>query len=61
MIGAFFSASMPALAGWVFDTRGSYEPAFLTLAALSLGGSVAAFVLRTPRHPSLEETAASAA
>ncbi len=61
MIGAFFSASMPALAGWVFDTRGSYELAFLTLAALSLGGSVAAFALRTPRHPSLEEAEAGTA
>ena len=50
MFGALFSASIPALTGWVFDTQGTYEPAFLGLAALTLAGSLTALILQAPER-----------
>ena len=59
LIGALFSASMPAFAGWVFDTQGTYAPAFIGFAVLTMAGSAVAFMLRPPvRRP--DEAAASA-
>ena len=54
LIGALFSASVPALAGWVFDTQGTYAPAFTGMAVVTLAGSVVAFFLRSPSRPSVE-------
>lgn len=48
-IGAVPGATMPWLAGWVFDTRGSYAIPFLAIAAVTLTGAVIAFLLRAPR------------
>lgn len=50
MVGAFFTASVPALTGWWYDTRGSYTAAFLALAALSLVASVVAFTIEAPKR-----------
>ncbi|MEM6704450.1 MAG: MFS transporter [Acidobacteriota bacterium] len=50
LIGALFSASVPAIAGWVFDTQGTYAPAFLGMAGVTLAGSVVAFLLRSPQR-----------
>ncbi len=50
MIGALFSASIPALTGWVFDTQGTYAPAFIGLAVLSFVGSLTALVIQAPKH-----------
>ncbi len=54
MIGAFFTASVPALAGWTYDARGSYAIAFLGLMVLSLAAAVVAFFLRAPEPPAAE-------
>ena len=48
-IGAVPGASVPWLSGWVFDTQGSYAIPFLTIAAVTLTGSVVAFFLQPPR------------
>ena len=48
-VGAPFGAAVPWVTGWVFDTRGSYAIPFLTIAAVTLVGSVVAFFLRPPR------------
>jgi len=48
-IGAFFSAFAPAIAGALYDARGSYTLPFLGLMALSLGGAAVAFVIRAPQ------------
>ncbi len=48
-VGAVFSATVPAAAGWFFDTQGTYAVPFLTIAAVTLAGSVTAFLLQPPR------------
>ncbi|HUE76502.1 MAG TPA: MFS transporter [Longimicrobiales bacterium] len=50
-IGAFFSAFAPAIAGWLYDSRGSYTIPFLGLMALSLTGAAVALVIRAPEPP----------
>jgi MFS family permease len=50
-IGAFFAAGAPALAGWLYDTSGSYLLPFVGLMALSMVGAAVAFVIRAPRPP----------
>ena len=47
-IGAVPGASVPWLSGWVFDTQGSYTIPFLAIAAVTLTGSVVAFLLQPP-------------
>ncbi len=51
-IGAVPGAVMPWLAGWFFDTQGTYAVPFLAVAAVTLAGSVVAFFLRSPRKQS---------
>lgn len=51
-IGAVPGASVPWLSGWVFDTQGSYTIPFLAIAAVTLTGSVVAFLLQPPRRKS---------
>ena len=51
-IGAVPGASVPWLSGWVFDTQGSYTIPFLAIAAVTLTGSVVAFLLQPPRKKS---------
>lgn len=51
-IGAVPGASVPWLSGWVFDTQGSYAIPFLTIAAVTLTGSVVAFLLQPPQKRS---------
>ena len=51
-IGAAPGASMPWIAGWVFDTQGSYAVPFLAVASVTLIGSVVAFFLKPPRKGS---------
>jgi len=48
-VGAGFGATIPAVTGWAFDTQGTYAVPFLTIAAVTLTGSVVAFLLQTPR------------
>ena len=48
-IGAGFGATIPAVTGWAFDTQGTYAVPFLTIAAVTLTGSVVAFFLQAPR------------
>jgi MFS family permease len=47
-IGAVFSAGAPALAGWLYDERGSYAVPFVGLMVLSLVGAVIAILIRAP-------------
>ncbi len=47
-VGAVFAATVPAITGWFFDTRGSYAVPFLTIAAVTLAGSVVAFLIQPP-------------
>ncbi len=51
MVGALFAASVPALTGWWFDARGSYDVPFLALVGLSLVGAAIAFAIRPPKRP----------
>lgn len=51
-IGAAPGAVMPWVAGWVFDTQGSYAVPFLAVASVTLVGSVVAFFLKPPRKRS---------
>ena len=48
-VGAGFGATIPAVTGWAFDTQGTYAVPFLTIAAVTLAGSVVAFLLQPPR------------
>ena len=48
-VGAGFGATIPAVTGWAFDTQGTYAVPFLTIAAVTLAGSVVAFLLQAPR------------
>ena len=48
-VGAPFGAGVPWITGWVFDTQGSYAIPFLTIAAVTLTGSVVALLLQPPR------------
>jgi MFS family permease len=50
-IGAFVAAGAPALAGWLYDARGSYTLPFVGLMALSMTGAAVAFVIRAPEPP----------
>ena len=43
-VGAGFGATIPAVTGWAFDTQGTYAVPFLTIAAVTLTGSVVAFL-----------------
>ena len=52
-VGAAFGATLPAITGWFFDTRGSYAIPFLAIAAVTLIGSVVAFLLQPPRKKAL--------
>ena len=47
--GAFGGIVGPTLAGWVFDTVGSYQPIWLLLCGLS--GLATVLVLRIKRSP----------
>jgi MFS family permease len=40
----------PTLAGWAFETLGSYKPVWLGLCGLALLGSVTALKIRTPKR-----------
>ncbi|MYF05626.1 MAG: MFS transporter, partial [Holophagales bacterium] len=51
-VGAAFGATIPAVTGWAFDTQGTYAVPFLTIAAVTLTGSVVAFLLQAPRKKS---------
>lgn len=48
-VGAPFGAGVPWITGWAFDTQGSYAIPFITIAAVTLTGSVVALLLRPPR------------
>ena len=48
MFGAFFTSSIPALAGWAYDVQGTYFWAFLSLALLTYTAAVVAFVIQPP-------------
>ena len=41
----------PSAVGWVFDQYGTYQPAWLVLAVLTLIGLPLVFTLRPPKSP----------
>ena len=55
-IGAIFTAVAPGATGWVFESTGSYNPAWAALAVLGILGTVVAFTIRPPREPAVETT-----
>ncbi len=57
MIGALFGASIPAITGWVFDTQGTYAPAFIGLAVLTFVGSLTALFIHAPNRVVTTSTA----
>ena len=50
MVGALFTATAPWLAGWWYDTRGSYTAIFLLLAMVTSVGAVVGWTIRSPRR-----------
>jgi len=48
-ISTMVSAGAPYLAGYIFDTTGSYFVAFVVLAVLSFGGGLVVLLLKKPR------------
>ena len=52
MVGALFTATAPWLAGWWYDTRGSYTAVFLGLAGVTALGATIGWTIRSPRRPS---------
>ena len=56
-IGAIFGFAAPWLAGWVYDTRGSYAIAFLGLMGISLVGAAIAAMIRAPERPLAKDSA----
>lgn len=53
MVGALFTATAPWLAGWWYDTRGSYTAIFLALALVTALGAVIGWTIRSPQRVSV--------
>jgi len=47
----------PLIAGWIYDTAGSYQRAFELFAGASVLAAVWMLLVRTPQHPSISEKA----
>jgi len=60
LLMSVLSAMAPLLAGWVYDTTGSYQMLFLTLSVALVSLTFAIALLRVPGHPS-EKFGATAA
>ncbi len=58
LITGCFGASAPPLAGFVFDTTGSYTPVLITLVVLCGVGAVTALLCPNPGNPPSSEGAA---
>jgi MFS family permease len=52
-VGILFGAGSPLLAGFIYDTTGSYIPVFWAAVAVTGVGLVAAFLARPPRLPEI--------
>jgi MFS family permease len=50
-VGILFGAGSPLLAGFIYDTTGSYIPVFWAAIGLQVAGLAAAFLARPPRLP----------
>jgi cyanate permease len=47
-IGATFCIFGPTMTGWVFDTTGSYQLAFLILTGVAVAGFIISLLLKQP-------------
>jgi hypothetical protein len=60
MITGLLNAAAPAIAGAVADAQGTYAPAFLAVAAITLASAAAMFFTRAPQPQASPHPMASA-
>lgn len=61
LVTGTFNALAPGIAGAVFDSLGTYQPAFIGMMVVSGIGAVASFVARPPTEPQPEAAVAASA